>query len=71
VSVGRSLTDKRCCRELAERAMVQPMKASADNKEAAGCTRDLTTANMATTVFVVDTQHQEITGVAQHWAVAE
>jgi hypothetical protein len=57
--------------EAPNRTLVLAERASADNKEAAGRTRNSTTANMATTVFVEDMQHEEMAGTAHHWAVAE
>ncbi len=52
-------------------ALAETERASADNKEAAGHTRNLTAADMATTVFVEDTQHEEMAGAAHHRAVAK
>jgi hypothetical protein len=46
-------------------------RASANNKEAAGCMRNSTTADMATTVFVEDTRRKEMAGATHHRAVAE
>jgi hypothetical protein len=57
--------------EAAKRPPVLTGRVSTNNKEAAGCVRDLTAADMAVAVFVVDTQRQETAGTAQHQAVAE
>jgi hypothetical protein len=46
-------------------------RASANDKEAAGHTRNSTAANMATTVFVEDTRRKEMAGTAHHQAVAK
>jgi hypothetical protein len=46
-------------------------RASSNDKEAAGRTRNLTAANMATMVFVEDMRRKEMAGAAHHWAVAE
>jgi hypothetical protein len=46
-------------------------RAFANNKEAAGRTRNLTAADMAMMVFVEDTRRKEMAGAAHHWAVAE
>ncbi len=53
-----------CTPALAERA-------SADDMEAAGHTRNSTAANMATMVFVEDMRREEMASAAHHRAVAE
>jgi hypothetical protein len=62
VLAGRSLANKRCHWETAE---YLDAKMTADNKEAANHTRNLTTADMAATVFVIDTQRQETADAVQ------
>jgi hypothetical protein len=57
--------------ETSNRTPALAERASADDKEAAGRTQNLTAANMATTVFVEDTQRKEMAGAAHHRAVAE
>ncbi len=71
VLARKSHADEHCCRELTDCAMALATKASADNKEAAGRVRDLTAADMAAMVFILDMRHQGTAGAVQHWAVAE
>jgi hypothetical protein len=71
VLAGLSLTNEHYCWESVEGTLAFAVKASANNEEVAIYTQDLTAANMAMTVFVVDTRCQEMAGAAQPWAVAK
>ncbi len=71
VSARLSLTNKHWYPELVQPAASWVAKASANNKEAAGRARNLPTANMAATVFVVDTNRLETPGAMPHQAAAE
>ncbi len=71
VLVGRFLPDEHYCWGLVECTMALAAKASANNKEADSLMRDLTAANMAAMVSVVDMRRQETAGTMQHQAVAE
>ncbi len=57
--------------EAPNRTLALAERASANNKEAAGHTRNSTAANMATMVFVEDTWCKEMAGAAHHRAVAK
>jgi hypothetical protein len=57
--------------EAVKRSLASAERVSADDKEVASRARDSTAANMAATVFVVDTWHQKTAGAMQHQAVAK